>query len=443
MLTSRSLSAVMFWRPRGQNWQQSTHTRYPQTFRYENVGEDVQQVVTSLFYNQKLQLVARCKVDRGHVSQAVLKLQKDIVWGWWFSDRTKWLEGIQVQFDKELEPIESVILPKTINIPRLGSEEPITLKLSSVEVYDNDQDDISHIPQELKIPSDTKFTDVSSVLKAYMISGGSIFVPVTLKNIQGYMMLDSGAHVTLIQQSTAEKLGLAGNMGSVKLGIIGDEFMVNLGQLWSLQIGNMQVQNLDIGIVDLKTISGMGPQPMFGLIGAQVFRRMAIELPQIENTRSSETAVVVYDPLRYDAGQIPNKVYWCDLSSYMHAPILQVSIKPFGESQGFTCMLLMDTGYGGNIMLCTRKLKMRRINFDQWPTMGKRQLSASGTVGIDSHIVEEVSFGNLILESLEVTVTDVGTGIDGLMGTGLLKGYNMIIDVPNGKLGFIQHSQKP
>jgi len=94
--------------------------------------------------------------------------------------------------------------------------------------------------------------------------------------------VDTGASVTVLSKQTAEKLGILGNPSISKEGY-GCCGPVNMyvTTIESVQVGNVEVRNIPVALMDLSAISKCVEAPLDGIIGHSFMKdhRVIIDYP--------------------------------------------------------------------------------------------------------------------------------------------------------------------
>jgi len=101
--------------------------------------------------------------------------------------------------------------------------------------------------------------------------------------------VDTGASVTVISKQTAEKLGVSENASTPKRGhCCSGEFDMPLTKVDSVQVGTIKVENIQVALMDLSTISKCIGTDLEGIIGHSFMKDYRVVIDYPNNTISFE-----------------------------------------------------------------------------------------------------------------------------------------------------------
>ena len=103
--------------------------------------------------------------------------------------------------------------------------------------------------------------------------------------------VDTGASVTVISKQTAEKLGISENPSTQKKGhCCGGEVDMSPTTAESVQVGDIEVKDIQIALMDLTTISKCVGTDLEGIIGNSFMKHYRVVIDYPNNTISFEKA---------------------------------------------------------------------------------------------------------------------------------------------------------
>lgn len=121
------------------------------------------------------------------------------------------------------------------------------------------------------------------------LTGGAVFVPTLVNGEPVWMILDTGATMSVLSTPVAEELGLvtAGTGAGVGAGGLGE---VGILQAESLSLGGLVFDGPTLASVDLSGYGRHFGREWGGILGYELFARTVVELDY------AESALTIYDP---------------------------------------------------------------------------------------------------------------------------------------------------
>jgi len=175
---------------------------------------------------------------------------------------------------------------------------------------------------------------------------GKLFVPVAVNGTRENFFIDTGAATTTLSQATATALNIPRDFDHTQdtFGVGGLESHLYIGQVESLSLGDIRVQNTSLAVAAFAQRMADGVTPVGGLIGADILSRFDIDL-DIPNRRLGLWRVTGCTEVKPDwpgeASSVPMQV----------APSRHVTIPV--RIDGANLDLLVDTG-SPSLVLSTR-----------------------------------------------------------------------------------------
>ncbi len=273
-----------------------------------------------------------------------------------------------------------------------------------------------------------KFTMKSKV--EFRISKGEpiILVPVSV-NDKGHFdfILDTGAEMSLLSTETAQNAGIPISQTTTALGA-GGEISLSFGKVDSLMIGKAKVEDLTVGISDMKELEAVVEDKIDGNIGYNFLKDFRTTINYAENTFS--LAKGYFEQIGETAlGEIDFRL------ANIHRPLIVVKVLINDKA---VYDFALDTGASNSMISpeLTRNFKIK--------TSPTEPITAAGGLKIDAleGNLDSLSIGKAKKQNAKVIISDfftmlnqaLGTKLYGIIGYDFLKDYKVTIDYPNNKL---------
>ncbi|MHA2242344.1 MAG: aspartyl protease family protein [Candidatus Thorarchaeota archaeon] len=255
---------------------------------------------------------------------------------------------------------------------------------------------------------------------------GHIDIPVRVNGEGPFRFtLDTGAVATTVTTSIAEKLGIRTHTNSDgKYEGLGFEYTV--GNLDAFRLGTEDRKNEEILVFDMKALLGISDR-ISGNVGHSTLKDYILSINYSKKI------------LRLDKGDFSGKEpsSWTDFNYVGDTHLLGVPVQ-INDKGPFD--LVLDTG-SPIIALMPRLAKEMDLELGDSEVMVK---GLGGTTGANFVTLENVAVGNDRQQNASALVVDL-TAVSrrgslmqyGILGATFLKHYEVIIDYPRKKLGFI------
>lgn len=249
-----------------------------------------------------------------------------------------------------------------------------------------------------------------------------IMLEATINGVRRKVLLDSASVTTVIDEEFARELGLSGKKGFKVKGTSGEADAAFTTDL-SIEIGNVELTNHPVAIIDLSEINA---PPLSVILGAEVFNELVVDI-DYPNER-----LAFYEPESFTGESLadPIQVY----SGGGGARQVLVSLN--GDK---TALVSLDTG-----------LSFGMLMFKDWTDanielgdMDTQLVNAIGIGGTDSHlrgIVDTVTVGDKVLEDVPVNFARSSKGstdsvhVAGLIGTQIFRKFRTTFDLTRNLL---------
>jgi predicted aspartyl protease len=267
----------------------------------------------------------------------------------------------------------------------------------------------------------------------FRLAGGAqplILVPVEV-NEQGpfEFILDTGAGTSLIATELADKLKVK-VLGSKQGQSAGGAVSVSLAKLDSVSVGNAQLPDVDVGIVDLKHIGAAVGAKIDGDLGYNFLKSFRVSIDY------EKCQLRLDDPRKLDVFNRGGTEVGLRLANPAKPLIL---VEVHANRQG-PFQFAIDTGTSTTAITpeLAKRLGVAASPIGQGTTAGAHVAVTAGM--LDSFMV-----GGAKTEKMPVVVADffavlseaVGARLDGIVGYNFLRNYKVVIDYPNERLSLI------
>ncbi len=258
-----------------------------------------------------------------------------------------------------------------------------------------------------------------------------IQVPVYVNGEGPYnFTLDTGAVITTLTKSLAEKLGLETyELTDRKL----EGLPAVAARVTNFQIGSDTFDDEEVLIIDFKSVLPSCTDEMGGVIGHTTLKhyKMSISYP---------TQTLRLEPSNGSGSSRDDSIQWSPFNyvSDTHMVGIPVSINGQGPFE-----FVLDTGASGTVITpkLANELKLNLSSFDG---------TCRGIGGdAEGHLatLDQVSVGGVNAEKHPVVVVDMSKISpkchlipDGILGYPFLKQFEFVIDYPQEKFAFIDHN---
>jgi len=267
----------------------------------------------------------------------------------------------------------------------------------------------------------------------FRLAGGAqplILVPVEV-NGQGpfEFILDTGAGTSLIATELADKLKVK-LLGSKQGQSAGGAVSVSLAKLDSVSVGNAQLPDVDVGIVDLKHIGATVGAKIDGDLGYNFLKSFRVSIDY------EKCQLRLDDPRKLDVFNRGGTEVGLRLANPAK-PLILVDVH--ANRQG-PFQFAIDTGTSTTAI--TPELA-KRLGVAAWPI--GQGTTAGAHVAVTAGILDSFMVGGAKTEKMSVVVADffavlseaVGARLDGIVGYNFLRNYKVVIDYPNERLSLI------
>ncbi len=265
------------------------------------------------------------------------------------------------------------------------------------------------------------------------LASGKVHVRAELEDgSEVWLLLDSGANVSILDRDLAERLGLELRGGGTADGAAGGgEFRFAFARAPAMRLPGVELASRPVAVLERNT-QGANGHPSSGLLGADLFRRFVVDVDYPNRT------MTLHEPetFEYSGGGVVLPVR-LDANAKWR---VQATVAAGG--QRFPAELIVDTGARGTVGFSAPFLDKHELR----ELVGAEVLTTVG-VGVGGEvrhylaILDGLEFGGLELEDLPVTLapTDARGAYgnpdrDGILGAAILERFRAIFDASRGRL---------
>ena len=271
-------------------------------------------------------------------------------------------------------------------------------------------------------PPIVTFTAHAQSVAFELFRGNRMIVPATLNNHQTEVLLDTGASVTTIDTSYARSIGLPHGQriaGRGAGGTVDAELVSGL----SLEVGDVRLDKLNAGVLDLSGISRAIGRPIHVVLGRDFFNSAVVSI----DWAAGKLWVRSHDAFRPADGarEVP-------LSR--NGPFNTISISIAGASP---IKALLDLGSGGALALprtyWAADGELTRLHYAEGQSGGVGGLHPARSV-----LVPEVTVAGKTFTNVPAVLSEVGNNYDPTqmanVGIGILKEFNVDLDLGRDRI---------
>lgn len=254
-----------------------------------------------------------------------------------------------------------------------------------------------------------------------------IYVPVYVNGSGPFMfILDSGAGMSMVEKKVADSLGLkdAGNLPAVGVGGVD---VGNFVKIDSLRLGNLTLLDFAAGALDLTFGGQMSIEPIDGILGYDLFSRLVVDVNYPGEMLS------VFDP---EANIYKGGADTVDCEIETNHPVVNCYVNDTVPGR-----FRFDTGSQNFLDLNTPYVEEYDLLSTVEKELGKfPMLGIGGTSETTLAILKSFTIGKTRLDNVITGFSNVETGIfaaeniDGNVGGGILKLFDIGFDYPNNKI---------
>lgn len=270
----------------------------------------------------------------------------------------------------------------------------------------------------------------SSKIK-FRLAGGAqplILLPVHVNDRGPFdFILDTGAGTSLVSTELAKELDLK-TIGSKQGQTAGGKVAVSLAKADSVGVGDIKLDDVDIGIVDLSQIGGAVGAKIDGDLGYNFLKYFRVTIDYHDLVFRLE------DPKRLEAfgrgaqTEIPIRL------ANAAKPLLLVDVHANGRGP---FQFAIDTGTSTSAI--TPELAKQ---LDIQTSAAGAGTTGGAAVDFSAGSLQSFQLGGAKIDNMQIVIADffsmlsaaIGAKLDGIVGYNFLRNYKVVIDYPNETL---------
>jgi predicted aspartyl protease len=262
----------------------------------------------------------------------------------------------------------------------------------------------------------------------FRLAGGAqplILLPANVNDHGPFeFILDTGAGTSLLSSELAKQLKVK-IVGAKEGHSAGGKVSISLAKIDSLAVGEVKLEDVDVGIVDLSDIGRTIGAKIDGDIGCNFLKhfRLTIDYRECDIRFDDSKRVENFRP--FAKTEVPIRL------ANPAKPLILVDVHANGRGP---FQFAIDTG--ASTTTITPELA-KSLNIDSSPI---GSLTTGGThVDATAGVLQSFMVGGSKINNMPVVVADffamlssvVGTKLDGIVGYNFLRNYEVVIDYPN------------
>ncbi len=255
---------------------------------------------------------------------------------------------------------------------------------------------------------------------------GLVYIPVKVPGEEKPLqfVFDTGASTAVMDKAVATRLGITADTKQYASGASGSqEYEIAINR--TLEIGDMNFDNLYLVLVDLQELSNRSGTPIDGIIGADVINRFVTQFD------FAEKQIHLYNTVK----EITNTNEYTPHKVDLSGPIPMVTMDyTFKDGTRLSGDFLFDSGANLSILFNTPYAKKHQLTtkFDKTIEITSRGLTATST-SIKGMLQGVLLLGN-DFSDIPVSIAQAEHGVSsqegfaGILGADIINRFDMILD---------------
>ena len=262
----------------------------------------------------------------------------------------------------------------------------------------------------------------------FRLAGGAqplILLPIHVNDRGPFdFILDTGAGTSLVSIDLARELNLK-TIGSKHGQTAGGKVAVSLAKVDSIRAGEIKLENVDVGIVDLSQIGGSVGAKIDGDLGYNFLKHFRVTIDYRDLVLRLDDPKRIESFVRGAQTEVPVRL------ANPAKPLLLVDVHANGRGP---FQFAIDTGTSTTTIApeLVQQLNIRTSPAGIGTTGG-------GAIDFSAGSLESFHLGGAKIDNLQIVIADffpmlsaaVGAKLDGIVGYNFLRHYKVVIDYPN------------
>ncbi len=301
-----------------------------------------------------------------------------------------------------------------------------TLEVTGVEINEDFPETV-FIPPQMGGKGYAFRDDLNSTSFTCTIFFNHVYLKVFINGQGPYsFILDSGAGISFVEKSLADKLGLedAGTLPAIGLGGLDVGYFTRLD---SIALGDLTLYDLNCGVLDFSQFNQLLVDKIEGIIGYDLFAKLIVEVDY------GDSAIAIYDP---ETEVYPGGEDTLECTVENNHPVVKGSV-----NDSIPARFRIDTGSQNYLDLSAPFVRKYDLLAHVEKELGTYDLvGVGGTSQTTMAILSSVSLGEERMEDVLTGFYQADTGpfamenIDGNVGGGILSSFRVGFDYQGNRM---------
>ncbi|HEX8704358.1 MAG TPA: aspartyl protease family protein [Myxococcaceae bacterium] len=319
--------------------------------------------------------------------------------------------------------VDGVRLPFLQEFYRPNGKLDATMRVQSASLNQRFADNLFAKPPSERTISLADGATSTGPIRFNYFNGNRIYIPATVNGQPVEVLLDSGADVTVLDKTFAERIGRQQIGSGVATGS-GGEAAAGFATDVTIAIGNLTLKAPKVAVIDLGDVSKRLGTPLPVILGKDVF------LQTIVDVDPSGPSIAFHDPTGF---RPPTGAVMVPLEPLGALRVVPVAVEGLPEAP-----MIFDLGNGGYMSLTPHFWQANRLLENR-----RSSTRSAGAIGGESiHRVatlKSIRFAGVTFHDAPTEFTSPDVEIDsdreaGNVGMPLLGRFRLLIDFPGNRL---------
>lgn len=248
----------------------------------------------------------------------------------------------------------------------------------------------------------------------------------------GWFMLVSGSSYIVIDAKQVPRIRKLSKQSETEIPYP-CKLPVTVYHAGTFTVGPLTIKNLDVVAFDLSGVSQEFDEEIVGMLGFPVFAHAVVKIEYGSDGNDDRVSIFSPNSFALTDGQ------WQPLGTLYFQPVMTARV-----NRTHTAPFIIDTGYSGGVSFYSVFAANHDI-LEGRPTSEKPSYTLCGETTELEGTVRVFEIGSNTYDQLAVTIlqpgsiTDVAPGrLGGMVGRGFLVNYDVVFDVQNQRIAFVE-----